>query len=181
MSATEGEGVRAWVDRLLGHDPLADRALDVDYDTYARGEAALAWLNATVDFRSEVGLGARSVGEALMSEMGARLGQTGLYVPHVKVLVATSEGSARLALTRGEGPARWVGDPDLPAEAGVSAMVNVRAVTEPAVLRALVEDAVGVAGVRLGASAQIGRLESFSPPRPVPRHRLASGVSMEGN
>ncbi len=181
VSATRGEGVRAWVDRLLGHDPLADRALDIDYDAYARGEAALAWLNATVDLRSEVGLGARSVGEALVGEMGERLRQTGLYVPHVKVLVATSEGSARLALTRGEGPARWVGDPDLPAENEVSAIVNARAVTEPAALRALVEDAVGAAGVRLGALVAVSRLECFSPPRPVPRHRLALGASMEGS
>jgi Ni2+-binding GTPase involved in maturation of urease and hydrogenase len=179
MSATGGEGVASWVDRLLGHAPLADRGLDIDYDVYARGEAALAWLNAIVDFRSAVDLGARSVGEALMGEMGERLRRAGLYVPHVKILVATSEGSARLALTRGEGPARWVGDPDLPAEKEISAIVNARAVTEPEVLRELVEDAAHAAGVRLGASARIGRLESFSPPRPVPRHRLVGGAAME--
>jgi Ni2+-binding GTPase involved in maturation of urease and hydrogenase len=181
MSATGGEGVGPWVDRLLGHDPLADRGLDIDYDAYARGEAALAWLNATVDVRAEVGLGARAVGEALMEEMGERLRQAGLYVPHVKVLVATSEGNARLALTRGDGPARWVGGPDLlPAEKEISAIVNARAVTEPPVLRALVEDAARAAGIGLGASARIGRLECFSPPRPVPRHRLPGGVSLGG-
>jgi Ni2+-binding GTPase involved in maturation of urease and hydrogenase len=180
MSATKGEGVGAWVDRLLGHDPVADRSLEIDYDAYARGEAALAWLNATIDFRAEGGLGARSVGEALVDEIGERLRRASLYVPHVKVLVATSGGSARLALTRGEGPARWVGDPDMAAEDDVSAMVNARAVTEPAALRALVEDAVVAAGASLGASAKMSRLECFSPPRPVPRHRLTSGGSMEG-
>jgi hypothetical protein len=181
MSATAGEGVGPWVDRLLGHDPLADRGLAIDYDAYARGEAALAWLNATVDLRAEAGLRARAVGEALMGEMGERLRRAGLYLAHVKVLVATSEGSARLALTRGGGPARWVGDPDLlPAEKEVSAIVNARAVTEPPVLRALVEDAARSAGVRLGASARVGRLECFSPPRPDPRHRLVGDASLEG-
>lgn len=180
MSSTGGEGVGAWVDRLLGHDLLADRVLDIDYDAYARGEAALAWLNATVDFAAATGLGARAVGEALMDEMGERLRKAALYVAHVKVLVATSEGSARLALTRGEGPARWVGDPGLPAESEVSVLVNARAVTEPGVLRALVEDAAAAAGVKLGASARIGRLECFSPPRPVPRHRFTAGASAGG-
>lgn len=179
MSATSGAGVAAWVDRLLGRDPLADRGLDIDYDAYARGEAALAWLNATVDLRAEVGLVARAVGEALMGAIGERLRKAGLYVPHVKVLVATSDGSARLALTRGEGPARWVGDPDLPVEKEISAIVNARAVTEPELLRELVEDAARAAGVRLGASVRIGRVESFSPPRPVPRHRLVGGAAGE--
>ena len=108
--------------------------------------------------------------------MGERLRRAGLFVPHVKVLVATSEGSARLALTRAQGPARWIGDPDLPPEKEISAIVNARAVTEPAALRALVEDAVRAAGVASGASARIGRLESFSPPRPVPRHRLPAAA-----
>jgi Ni2+-binding GTPase involved in maturation of urease and hydrogenase len=181
VSSTGGEGVASWVDRLLGHGPLADRGLDIDYDAYARGEAALAWLNAMVDFGSPTGLGARSVGEALMAEMGERVRQAGLYVPHVKVLVATSEGSARLALTRGDGPVRWVGDPDLPAENGISVIVNARVVTEPAVLRAIVEDAARGAGARLGASTRIGRLECFSPSRPAPRHRFVDGAPMDGS
>jgi hypothetical protein len=180
MAATAGEGVGAWVDRLLGHDPLSDRALDIDYDAYARGEAALAWLNATVDFRSDGGLRARSVGEGLMDAMQDRLRQAGLYVPHVKVLVATSQGSARLGLTRGDGPARWVGSPELPETKDISVMVNARVVTEPAVLREIVEEAAGAAAACLGALARIGRLECFSPPRPVPRHRLTTAGASSG-
>lgn len=176
MTATQGKGVPAWVDRLLGHDPLADRELDLDYDAYARGEAVLAWLNATFDFGKEAGLRARSVGEALASEIAERLRRAGSYVAHVKVLVATSEGSARLALTRGDGTPAWSGDPDLPAEKEVSALVNARVVADPASLRALVESAAGASGMRLGAVVRMGRLECFSPPRPVPRHRLVAGT-----
>lgn len=86
LSATGGEGVGQWVDRLLARDPLADRGLDMDYDAYARGEAALAWLNATVDFHLATGLGARSLGEALLGEIAERFRHAGLYVPHLKVL-----------------------------------------------------------------------------------------------
>jgi hypothetical protein len=152
----------------------------VDYDAYARGEAALGWLNATVDLRRASGLSIREAAEALVHEIGGRARQAGLFLPHAKILVASSRGSARLAMTRVEGPATWSGDPDLPAEAELSAIVNARAATEPEALQALVEDAVVAAGRRLGATVAIGRLECFSPPRPVPRHRLADTPSAGG-
>jgi hypothetical protein len=178
ISATRGEGISAWVDRLLGHGAPANATLDIDYDAYARGEAALAWLNATIEIRRADGLDPRSVGECLVEEIGGRAREAGLFVPHVKALVATTSGSARLALTRAEGPARWSGDPDLPPEAELSAIVNARAVTGPEALRALVEEAVAATSVRLDASVDVGRLECFSPPRPVPRHRIAGPASM---
>jgi G3E family GTPase len=173
LSAAKGEGLVGWVDRLLGESPPGDRGLEIDYDAYARGEAALAWLNASLDVRSPEPIPPRRIGEALLSEVRVRARQAGLFVPHAKALVATSRGCARLAFTRVEGPARWEGDPDLPAETELSAIVNARAVAEPDAFRALVEEAVAAAGPSVGASLAIGRIECFSPPRPVPRHRLA--------
>jgi G3E family GTPase len=182
LSAARGEGVAAWVDRLLGESALADRGLEIDYDAYARGEAALAWLNASVEVRSAAPIPPRPIGEAILAEIRVRARQAELFVPHAKVLVATSQGSARLAFTRVEGPARWEGDPDRPAETELSAIVNARAVAEPDAFRALVEEAVAAAGPSVGVSLAIGRIECFSPPRPVPRHRLArpAGVQPEG-
>jgi Ni2+-binding GTPase involved in maturation of urease and hydrogenase len=174
MSAVRGDGIGAWVDRLLGAAAPVDRAVEIDYDAYARGEAALAWLNATIEVRSADAVGPRAIGERLIAEVGAGARAAGLFLPHVKVLVATSRGSARVALTRVDDPFRWAGDPDLAPEREISVIVNARAATEPEVLCGLVEGAAAAAGRRLGASVEIGRLESFSPARPVPRHRLAA-------
>jgi Ni2+-binding GTPase involved in maturation of urease and hydrogenase len=179
MSAPGGDGVAAWVDRLLDEGPPADRTLEIDYDLYARGEAALAWLNAALEIRSETPLGPRVVGEALIAGIATRARQAGLFLPHAKALIATSRGSARLALTGAEAEAHWTGDPDLPAEPELSAILNARAATEPGALRTLVEETVAGAAPRLGAAMTIRRLECFSPPRPVPRHRLAAAPSPE--
>jgi Ni2+-binding GTPase involved in maturation of urease and hydrogenase len=172
-SAVSGDGIAAWVDRLLGIDALADRSLEVDYDRYARGEAALAWLNAALDLRSPRGLVPRSVGEALLGEIAMRVRRAGLFVAHVKTLVATSRGSAQLAFTRADGPSTWSGDPDLPAEEAVSVLLNARVVSDPPVLSALVEEAASAVALRLDAALAILRFECFAPRRPVPRHRLA--------
>ena len=173
LSSVTGAGVAAWADHLLGEVAAVTGTLEVDYDAYARGEAALGWLNATLDLRRPTGLGVREAGEALIGELGARARQAAVFLPHAKVLVASSRGSARIALTDAEGAASWSGDPDHPPEEALSAIVNARAAMPPEALRALVEDAVAVAGRRLGAEVVTLRLECFSPPRPVPRHRLA--------
>ena len=111
-----------------------------------------------------------------MEEMGGRARRAGSFLPHAKVLVASSQGSARLSLTHAQGPASWSGNPDLPPEPDLSAILNARMVAEPEALRLLVEDAVAAAGRRLGAELTLERLESFSPPRPVPRHRLPASA-----
>jgi len=114
------------------------------------------------------------VGEAFLAEIRERSRRARLFLPHVKALVTSPRGgSARLGLTRVEGEARWEGDPDLPAAAGVSAIVNARAVAEPQAFRVLVEDAVASAAARLGADLSVSRIECFRPSRPVPRHRFA--------
>ena len=173
LSAASGEGVSAWVDRLLGGEGLSDRELDVDYDAYARGEAALAWLNASVEVQAPQPVEPRAVGEALVGEIRQRSRRARLLLPHVKTLVAAGGRSARIALTRTEGEARWEGDAELPAATGFEAIVNARAVAQPEAFRTLVEDAVAAAAKGLGASLAIMRLECFSPARPVPRYRFS--------
>src|SRR5262249_22811414 len=103
--------------------------------------------------------------------------------PHAKVLVATTHGSARLAVTRASDPPRWEGDPDPPPESALTTIVNARAVAEPDAFRALVEEAILIAGRMVGVEVAIERMECFSPARPVPRNRLAgpSGIQARGD
>src|SRR5208283_921386 len=48
MSALAGEGVDAWLECVSEHRPAGQNVVEVDYDKYAAGEAALGWLNASV-------------------------------------------------------------------------------------------------------------------------------------
>jgi G3E family GTPase len=52
MSARTGAGVADWIDSLLD-GRSGGRVLDIDYDTYAEGEAELGWLNSSVHVRAE--------------------------------------------------------------------------------------------------------------------------------
>src|SRR5262245_37248193 len=51
VSARTGENLEDWFGRLA--EPLVPRpAMDIDYDTYADGEALLGWVNATIQLSS---------------------------------------------------------------------------------------------------------------------------------
>jgi Ni2+-binding GTPase involved in maturation of urease and hydrogenase len=179
-SAVTGEGVSAWVERLLAGGAPCGVDLDVDYAAYARGEARLGWLNAAMSFERGAGLLPRALGEALGAALGAGVRGLGSPLAHAKVLVASSRGAARLSLVRAGGEWQWSGDLGLPAETALSALVNVRMVADPEALAGLVRGAVGEAARRLAASVRVDRLESFAPPAPVPRHRLGPDGARPG-
>src|SRR5208337_1223487 len=47
MAALHGQGIPAWLECVQQGTPAGQKIADVDYDTYAEGEAVLGWLNAT--------------------------------------------------------------------------------------------------------------------------------------
>lgn len=172
MSATLGTGVAAWVDRLLGGGEAGQRDLDLDYEAYARGEAALAWLNTTLDARATLPMAPLELGETLLSSLSEGARRREVALAHAKVLIASPEGSARVAVTSASAIPQWSGDAALGPAQELSAIVNARAGAEPDTLATIVRDAVVAAGGRLGADIRERHFECFSPPRPVPRHRL---------
>ena len=56
MSAFTGDGVGSWFDFISQGQATGRRIAEVDYDTYAAGEAALGWMNAsaTLQARGEI-------------------------------------------------------------------------------------------------------------------------------
>ena len=174
VSATTGAGVGEWVDRLLGGGPAGEQGIDVDYAAYARGEAQLGWLNTTLEVRATDRVWPRELGLALLSAVSDAARRREVVLAHVKVLVATSDGSVRVAVTSTAAKPHWSGDGDLGPAAELSVIVNARAGTDPDTLATLVRDAVRAAGERLPSQIYERHFECFSPKPPVPRHRLAA-------
>ena len=55
VSARTGQGVAAWLDEIFsGNLRVGGEILDIDYEQYARAEAALAWLNLQVTIEPSV-------------------------------------------------------------------------------------------------------------------------------
>ena len=172
LSARSGIGVDTWIEEVLsGRTAPGTRLLgDLDYGRYARAEALLAWLNASVALRTKRPLSPAQLLGALVEDVDARLTNQGVSIAHLKTWIESSHSWLRVSMTRnGQEPA-VEGDRLAAAARDYHLVLNLRALGEPGVLRACVEQALAA----LPATAEIERLDCFRPLPPQPERRVAA-------
>jgi G3E family GTPase len=178
MSARTGQGVAVWVDRLLSGKTAGSHILEIDYETYALAEAALGWLNATVDMTSTNKFSPRQVGETLIEQIRSRCLTADSGIAHLKILVATAEGSDRIALTESHGPPQWSEQRQFASTCDASVIINARVCSKPERLRQMVEDSISDAADSLGILSNVQHMESFSPSPPKPTYRFKEAAAI---
>ncbi len=172
VSSATGEGVAEWLAEIFGDGrrPGA-RILDIDYDRYARAEAALAWLNCRAQVRLRDALSPAMVVGPLLDELDVRLSSDGLAVVHLKLIDRSPAGWLKAGIVQAGGEPVVEGMMDASPALRHDLLVNVRALGEPEVLREAVESQLR----KLAGRVQIERLECFSPSPPKPEHRMGGG------
>ncbi len=171
MSALTGEGVDAWLEFVAEQGPSGQNIVEVDYDTYAAGEAALGWLNASVALHACGILDWWAFAKDLLEDIRGRSAALGTEIAHVKLIIGRVGESLTGNVTGNDTPAFVRGQID-PAAGEAMMRINARVRVAPEVLQAMVEGAVRkAAGGRLDAT--ITALSSLRPGRPVPTHRFA--------
>jgi len=176
MSAKTGAGFDALVEFLDQRGAFGRRILELDYDTYAAGEAELGWLNSSLTVRA-----ARPFAlDALLLDIIGRLQQSlaalAAETAHLKA-IGMADGAYGVAnLVSSFSPPEL----SLPARAQTveaQLVVNARVAVDPEILTARVEQAVREACAALRATAAFQQTQSFRPGRPVPTHRILEPVS----
>lgn len=177
-SALTGYGFDELARRLENSVSSARRQMDVDYDTYAEGEAELGWLNgqAECDANQEVSLDEFLIG--LITILQGQLLAHQAEVAHLKAIVMADgmQGVANLISSQSK--------PVLSLPAGGQAkrfdvVVNARVGIAPERLEAIVRDALMLVGEEFAIDCRIKTLQSFRPGRPVPTHRLVNDAASE--
>ena len=176
ISALTGQGVAEWLDEVLaGEVPAGGRILDIDYERYARAEAALAWLNCSVTVKLETPLSPALLIGPLLDEMQRALTADGLRVVHLKLSDDSASGYLKASIiSNGAEPVVHGMLDASPAELH-QLLLNVRAEGDPAALRRIVEEQLA----KLPGEIELGNMQCFSPAPPKPEHRMAS-VAAEG-
>ena len=108
MSAREGTGLEPWVERVTRGAMGLGAAPDVDYDTYAEGEALLGWLNATARVRSAAPFDGNALLRELATGMADAVGAG--EIAHLKMTLTAEELPADIAvlnLVAGDRGPRW--------------------------------------------------------------------------
>ncbi|SPL99352.1 Putative metal chaperone, involved in Zn homeostasis, GTPase of COG0523 family [[Actinomadura] parvosata subsp. kistnae] len=172
-SARSGRGLDQLMNAWLG-EPPAPRNVEIDYNRYARAEAALAWLNQTLVVRADEGLDGDLWARTLLEHLSRTALRMGWTVGHAKVSLHAPGVLTRLSLTRAGGAP--VADGPAPGPLPeAEARINARVACKPGELDEAVDAAVREATE--AAAAQVERRageRAFQPAYPLPVHRLAA-------
>jgi Ni2+-binding GTPase involved in maturation of urease and hydrogenase len=175
VSALRGDGVDEWLQMLMSDAPAGSHILrDIDYDTYAKGEAVLGWLNATVRLVGSPVFNARQFAEILMKELQTAINAQNAEVAHLKFLLTSGTQSLRAHLTKTDAEPNFVGELGEVSEATL--VLNARVAIAPDVLGGLASQAVLKASKSVNAETEVLNFQSFSPPYPRPPYRLSEPV-----
>lgn len=175
LSALTGEGVDAWLDAVLTGGLAGRRVVDVDYDTYAEGEAVLGWLNAAIRLECPDGGDWRRFCVDLMECVQAACRQRCAEIGHVKILLSSGGERYVANLTGLDGEVSARGEMS-GRRREAQLIVNARVEMSPGDLEAIVRDRLAAAAGADMAVHIIDHLQSLSPGRPNPTHRYGQVV-----
>jgi G3E family GTPase len=173
-SARQGTNLDALLEVLQAAEPAGGATMDVDYDTYAEGEALLGWMNCTASVSGDAPFDGNAFLKDLAADLHGRLQAASAEVAHLKMTFSPDEGNdlGVLNLVRNDARPEQAHALAEPVTAG-ELIVNLRAEVDPAFLRDATVAALEAVAKKSGVSAEVEHLEAFRPGRPTPTHRLA--------
>lgn len=175
VSALRSKGIAEWLQAILAPGQVSgQRIVDVDYDTYAEGEAVLGWLNATVNVSREQALDWREYSLDLVKSLQSEMKKRSAEIAHLKILLSTPVGFYACNVTS------LIGEPAIQggidgSPRGAHLVINARVEMAPDELKSIVGECLRVASAGKVSLANL-EIESLSPGRPTPVHRYAKVV-----
>jgi G3E family GTPase len=172
LSAKTGQGFQALTELLDQEGNFGRKILDIDYDTYAEGEAEMGWLNSSVHVTARKSFRL----DELLLEIISRL-QSNLEgeVAHLK-LIGLGGNSFAVANLVSSGGHPELSLPSQSQEQEADLIVNARVAMDPEALDRQVHFAVESACVARGVKADFRQSQFLRPGRPTPTHRYANAV-----
>jgi hypothetical protein len=175
LSARTGQGFEALTELLDQEGGFGRKILDIDYDTYAEGEAEMGWLNSSVHVSAAAPFALDDLLLDVVERLRQALIQQQAEVAHLKVIGLGEACFGVANLVSSDTPAEL----SLPSRSRVTeadVIVNARVAIDPTELDQFVRQAVAAACQCQGARADFRKAQSLRPGRPVPTHRYARAV-----
>jgi Ni2+-binding GTPase involved in maturation of urease and hydrogenase len=169
LSAKTGQGVAEWLDEILSGALEAGKiTLEIDYEQYARAEAALAWLNLSFTLETAEPLSPALAIGPFFDALHDALTAVEIPIAHLKAFDRCPTGWLKAAVcANGEEPA-VEGNLDASPADRHELLVNLRAKGDPAQVRHVVEKQLQ----KLEGRKLDMYLNCFSPAPPKPERRV---------
>lgn len=175
ISAKTGDGLPALIQLLDQQGDFGRKVLNIDYDTYAEGEAELGWLNTSGRVQAPTAFALDDFLLEVVQGIQQSLRQTEAEVAHLKA-IGLWEGFFGVANSISSGEPAVLSLPSHCEAREVDVIVNARVAMDPADLQKIVEQVLREACTKRGALAPLFKTQSFRPGRPTPTHRYPAAV-----
>jgi hypothetical protein len=172
ISAKTGDGFEALTQLLDQTGDFGRRVLDIDYDTYADGEAELGWLNSSVHVTAEAKFKLDELLLDIVTRLKERLATVNAETAHLKT-IGLWEGFFGVANLVSSESAPELSLPSNCEVDDVDVIVNARVACDPTELKVFVHDVLREACAAQSATVEFRQTQSFRPGRPEPTHRFA--------
>jgi Ni2+-binding GTPase involved in maturation of urease and hydrogenase len=175
VSARTGLGLPEWFEKLQAGSASAGEAMAINYDTYAKGEALMGWLNCTVHISGETAWDGNEVLRHLAEAIHRRLCAAKGEIAHLKMTLSPDGGLGGIGvvnLVRND----YV--PELALELAANILsgeliINARVEMPPEQIFESVSAGLAEISARHhGLRFRIRHEEHFRPSKPQPTHRL---------
>jgi G3E family GTPase len=174
-SSRDGTNLDPWFTRISNEEQAAGKAMKVDYEIYADGEALLGWLNCTVHLAAKKKFDPDKFLKKMAGEVQKRLQGQKAEVAHLKMTLcpdACAPGKiAVVNLVRND----FVPEQSLKLRGQITGgqlIINLRAEAAPDILGTVVREALATSAKAFPTlKATLDHLEHFRPGKPTPTHR----------
>jgi Ni2+-binding GTPase involved in maturation of urease and hydrogenase len=175
VSPRRGDGV----EQVLGYieSPMKPgrRLLEIDYDTYAEGEAELGWVNLSANLvGGDTPVNLDSLARELVGSIATGIDESDGHIAHLKVSVMGGDAQAVANVVSNDSGVDVGLSANRSVTGTIQVIVNARVAIDPIVLEAVCQRCVETMAENHSLRVDSIHAHSLRPGRPVPTHRVTA-------
>ena len=170
VSAKTGEGLPEWMNLIAKSFFTAGKDMQVDYEAYARAEAALGWLNAFYNIVSDKPADINEKAKIFMENARAAFRTHKTEIAHLKCYCVGRNDFFKASIT-GTGDELDVSAAMALPQKEINFIINARANGSPELLKQICEEEINK--VFCGFTIRNIHSENFRPSPPNPTYRIS--------
>lgn len=159
------ESLKNWLETIDANSQAFQlESLQIDYDTYAQGEARLAWLDQSMEVAGENALQGT---EYLINEIYHKTVAQGYNIGHLKFLI---DGETKVSFTNNAEPAAQL---NILPKSSVNLLLNMRVESTPEEVQHLIREACKTIESQYDYRLMLHQEAAFQPGYPKPIFRMS--------
>jgi len=171
INSFNNDDLARWLDMLNNHNIATRRkSLDIDYDVYVAGEAALAWFDQELEIISTE-KNAREIAVSLINKIYSAITHDNLEIGHLKFFLEDAESPLKVSFTSMSRTNYFDHLPRIQKHTQ-KLLINARVQTSPPRLETIIFSTISSIKDLYRCNINSGSLRTFKPGFPTPVHRI---------